>query len=166
MPSGVKINIVISDLDGSLGNTPYCYFCFYLSLPIYLIYYWYYNCFTVTKTTKQQMKFSISPVKLLNSWCCCLISSKDKQAWNTTSCTAVTLLYASHMLPAGTANRNKNWNTTPRDLILLSISMLLAPTFWLFVTAPTALGNDRLTDIVNTAAYLPSGPQFLGWREE
>lgn len=77
-------------------------------------------------------------------------------------------------------NRNKNWNTTPTDLVLFSVSMLLAPTLWLFVTAPTALGNDRLIDTVNTAALLSSGshsqhegkngrtsmlfpPHFRGW---
>lgn len=66
------------------------------------------------------------------------------------------------MLPAGTVNGNKNWNTTPADLILFFVSMLLAPTLRLFVTAPTALGNGRLADTVNTAALLPSGSHSQG----
>lgn len=103
-----------------------------------------------------------------------------QQAWNSNSCTAVTLLYAFHMLPAGTVNRNKNWNTTPTNLVLFSVSMLLAPTLWLFITVPTALGSHRPTDTAKTAALLPSGscsqkerkngrssvlfpPHFRGW---
>lgn len=142
---GKFISSLSSDLDGYWGKIAYCNFklCFYLSACINLTSYWYYDCFIATETIKHQIKFSISPVSFLNSWSCCLISSRDKQEWNSNSCTAVTLLYVFHMLPPGAVNRNKNWNTTPTDLALFSVSMLLAPTLWLFVTVSIALGNDR-----------------------
>lgn len=68
------------------------------------------------------------------------------------------------MQPAGTVNRNKNWNKTPTDLALFSVSILLAPTLLLFVIVLMALGNDRHRHC-ECSSPSPFRVSFPGWEE-